>query len=255
MKKHLTFNPKLTFIVIPVLSLLSTGCLQSASDEADPDEDGQSAFIASEIDQLGQALESLPGNALTKTSASDADTLTGERVVERFAYQQECECFVRIAEYSDSRGYERTRLDSVTLLDSDGVALDHWDRGLIAKIVHNRHVTRHRGSHDMDVVFNTVAEFKTDNGTVVGVWNGTMNGFYEGEEFKSAAIEKVTREFAHGKFAFPVSGTVTVTRPLRIYAVEFLGDGKAVATITNRRTGRATLITIDRDYQEKAANI
>jgi hypothetical protein len=227
------------------------GCNKVADTEEDVSElDGQSAFIASEVDQMGQSLQGLPGTALAK-SAVDADTITGELVIERYAYNADCSCFLRKAEFTGSRGYERVRLDSVTLLDSAGQALTTWDRERIAKIVHKRHVTHTKGARQVDVHFNTEAVFKLDNDVVVGVWNGTMTGSFDGEEFKSATVSQVTREYRNGKFRFPISGSVTVVRPLRTYALQFLGEGDAQVTITHRRTGRVTIITVDRDYREK----
>lgn len=227
------------------------GCMNATESTDATELDGQSAFISSEVDQMGQSLGGLPDAALGKSGAIAADTITGELIIERYAFHDDCQCLVRTAEYSGSRGFERTRVDSVTLLDSAGGVLHFWERSKIAKIIHKRHVTRNKGSHDIDVHFNTEATFKLDNGVLVGVWNGTMTGTFDGEEFKSGTVSNVTREYKNGRFGFPIAGSVTVTRPLRIYSIEFLGSGDAKATITHRRTGKVTVITVDRNYQEK----
>jgi hypothetical protein len=253
--KPFTLNPKSLLLAgLALSSALFMGCETMADSNSETtNEDGQSAFITSEVDQMGQSLSDLSTDGLGKAAAPRVDTITGEKIVERFGYVEACECFIRKATYSNSNGYERTRLDSVTLLDSAGEVLTKWDRSLIAKIIHKRHITRNKGNHDMDVHVNTEATFKSDNGVWVGVWNGTMTGSFDGEAFKSATIENVTRSWVNGKFRFPSSGSVTVTRPLRIYAIEFLGEGDARATITHRISGKVTVITIDRNYQGKPA--
>ncbi len=252
------FNTLITFKTLGLASLVLgaqslIGCMNATESEDTAELDGQSAFISSEVDQMGQSLGDLPDAALGKSAAVAADTITGELILSRYAFHEECQCLVRKAEYSGSRGFERTRIDSVTLLDSAGAALSLWDRKKIAKIIHKRHVTRNKGSHDIDVQFNTEATFKLDNGVLVGVWNGTMTGTFDGDEFKSGTVTNITREYKNGRFGFPVAGSVTVTRPLRIYSIEFLGSGDAKATITHRRTGKVTVITVDRNYQEKPA--
>lgn len=247
------FHPQsFAIAAIALSSVFFTGCetiAESTSDDSNLD--GQSAFVTSEIDQMGQSLEGLPASGLAKEATSNADTITGEKIVERFGFVEDCSCFVRRASYTNSNGYERIRLDSVSLIDSAGEVMTEWNRRKVSKLVHKRHVTRNKGSHDIDVHFNTEATFKLDNGVLVGVWNGTMTGTFDGDDFKSATITNITREWANGKFNFPISGSVTVTRPLRIYAIEFLGDGDAKATITHRLNGKVTVITIDRNYQEK----
>jgi hypothetical protein len=150
------------FTGMATLATLFMGCETIAESENQMDaDDGQSAFITNEVDQMGQSLSGLSDGSLAKAGSSLADTITGEKIVERFGFVEACECFVRKASYTNSNGYERVRMDSVTLLDSSGAILSKWDRSLIAKLVHKRHITRNKGSHDIDVHINTEATFKT----------------------------------------------------------------------------------------------
>lgn len=248
-RKSSTFTMGLALGCFSLLNL--SACNKVTEVEEEETLDGQGAFITAEIDQMGQSLHQIPAPTLGKVAGNMADTLTGELVIESYAYQEACECFVRKAEFTGSRGYERQRLDSVTLVDSAGEILSSWQPLRIAKIVHKRHVTHTKGAHAIDVHFNTEAVFKRDNGMVVGVWNGTMTGSFDGDAFKSATVSQVTREFKNGRFGFPISGSVAVERPLRTYALQFMGEGDAQVTITHRRTGRVTVITVDRNFQEK----
>jgi hypothetical protein len=251
MKTKTKATHSLAFLGIALMTNSMVGCINSvAKEDTDTSMDGQSAFISSEMDQMGSSLQGLPGAMVGKVGTSQADTITTELILERYAFHEDCGCMVRTAEFTGSVGFERTRIDSVTLLDSAGEVLQTWDRSRIAKINHKRHVIRSKGPHAIDVHFITEATFKMDASVLVGVWNGTMTGTFDGEDFKSGTITQVTREYKNHGFGFPVSGTVTVTRPKRTYTIEFLGEGDAKATITNLRTGKVTVITIDRDYKE-----
>lgn len=228
-----------------------TGCITSGDNKvaSDYNSDGSGSFFTSEIDQMGQTLND---NSAPAAKVGVADTITGELVIQPFTYSADCKCFVRTATFTNSNGYERLRVDSVTLVDTNGDTLSVFNRKAMGKAFHKRHVTRTKGGMDFDVVFNMEVDIKMEGANKVGVWNGTMSGTFNGEPFKSATITNVTRVLTNGRFQFAESGTVEIDRPVFHFLLEFLGGGDAKLTITNKLNHKVHIITIDRDYKESA---
>ncbi len=230
-------------------ALLFSGCITKNEDAA-YGSDGTSAYMASEVDQMGQVYDQIsPDGAAAKTSAFGL-TITGELVVEPFAYHDDCACFVRHATYTGIRGYERDRVDSVTLIDSAGATMNVFKRAQVAKIIHKRNVVKTKGAKEADIRFDITVDIKTDAGVKKGVWNGTMTGTFDGQPFKSGSMDKVTRTWANGRFGFPESGTITLDRPVLNFLAEFLGDGRMKVTITNKVNKKIHVIWVDKDYNE-----
>jgi hypothetical protein len=198
---------------------------------------------------MGQTLGQFPAEGLAKTAEADF-VITGELVIAPWSYQEDCKCFVRKARYTGHKGYERERLDSVTFLDSAGAEMDKYRPSQVAKVIYRRNVHHEKGAREMDVRIDLTVDIKVEAGSKVGVWNGTMGGTFNGQEFKSATITNVVRPFSEGRFRFPGSGLIELTRPVYKFTVEFLGDGKAKVTIKNRLNGRIHMIWVDKDYKE-----
>ncbi|HKP95199.1 MAG TPA: hypothetical protein VJ385_05520 [Fibrobacteria bacterium] len=248
--KHSTLTLSLrTLALAGAASLALTGCLTKNEDASAYDSDGQSAYMASEVDQMGQVYDQIPGEAAAKSSAAGL-TVTGELVIEPFAYREACGCFVRHAAYEGIQGYERDRVDSVILLDSAGASMHKFDKARVATILHKRHVVKTKGAREADIHFEVTVDIKTDAGVKKGEWNGTMTGSYNGQEFKSGAVTKVIRVWENGRFHFPESGTIEVDRPVFHFLAEFLGDGKAKVTIRNKVNKKIHVLFVDKDYHE-----
>jgi hypothetical protein len=239
-----------TLALIGFASLAFTGCVTRNEEAAAYDSDGQGAFLVSELDQMGQSLGQLPDAPLGKVAESSGIVIRGELVVEPFAYQEDCQCFVRRARYTGQEGFERVRIDSVTFLDSAGEPMDAFRPARVAKVIYSRDVEREKGAREVQVRIDVTVDIKTEGGSKVGVWNGTMTGTFDGQEFKSGTIANVVRPFANGRFGFPESGIIDLTRPVFHYKVEFLGDSKAKVTIRNRLNGRIHVLWVDADYKE-----
>jgi len=242
-----------TLAFLGLAGLAFTGCVtQDAQDEeaADYASDGQGAFLVSELDQMGQSLGQIPGGALGKVAGDSGIVIRGELVIAPFAYREDCQCFVRRARFTGHEGYERTRLDSVTFLDSAGEPMDAFRPARVAKVIYSRDVEREKGAREIQVRIDVTVDIKTEGGAKVGVWNGTMTGAFNGQEFKSATIANVVRPFADGRFGFPESGLIELTRPVYHYKVVFLGDSQAKVTIRNRRNGRIHVLWVDAEYNE-----
>jgi hypothetical protein len=249
--KRFKLTPALhTLAIAGASSLLMTGCIMN-KEEGAYNSDGQAAYVTSEVDQMGQVYDQIPGTAAAKIGGGLA--ITGELVVEPFAYKADCECFVRRATFDGIRGYERDRVDSVTLLDSNGATMDAFKPALISRILHKRHVVKSKNGREADIHFEFTADIKSDAGVKKGVWNGAMTGTYNGQEFKSGSVTKVTRVWEGGRFGFPESGGISLDRPVFGFLVEFLGDGKAKATITNKVNKKVHVLWVDKDYNESDA--
>lgn len=226
-----------------------TGCLADADQEGIRS-DGQSSFLTSEVDHMGEVLNTGSSEAAPTLGGIDTGSIVGELVIDPLKYQADCQCFVRRAKFTGQNGFERIRLDSIWLLDDTGAKLDKFNLAAVAKVIHKRHVMKSRDANDVDVHIDTEMELKTLNGDKVGVWNGTMTGTYNGDAFKSGTITNVTREFKDGRFHFPQSGSIEVVRPVFKFLVEFQGDGRAKVTITNQKTGRIRILWVDRNHRE-----
>jgi hypothetical protein len=239
-----------TLAIAGASSLLMTGCIAN-KEESSYASDGQAAYMTSEVDQMGQVYDQIPGTAAAKIG--EGLTITGELVVEPFAYKADCECFVRHATFDGITGYERDRVDSVTLLDSNGETMNVFKPALISKILHKRHVVKSKNGREADIHFDFTVDIKTDAGVKKGVWNGTMTGTYNGQEFKNGSMTKVTRTWEGGHFGFPESGEIALERPVFKFLVEFLGDEKAKVTITNKLNKKIHVLWVDKDYHESDA--
>jgi hypothetical protein len=232
-------------------ALAFTGCITSGDDSAASDNDGQAAYVTSEVDQMGQVYGQI-GGAAAKTSALGLGgvTITGELVIDPFRYHDSCQCFVRHAVFTGMKGFERDRLDSVKLYDSAGALMDKWHPAQIAKIVHSRNVKKSGNAKQADIRFDITVDIKSDGGVRKGTWNGTMTGSYNGSEFKSGTMTNVVRAWDNGHFGFPESGTIEIDRPVLHLLAEFLGDSKAKVTIKNKVTGKIRILYVDADYHE-----
>ncbi|MEO6097142.1 MAG: hypothetical protein ABIW76_16280 [Fibrobacteria bacterium] len=241
-------------VLIGGASLLFSGCLmnakENATEKSEYDSDGQSAYMATEVDQMGQVYDQMPStDAALKTSASGL-TITGELVIEPFKYDGGCSCFIRHAVYTGQKGYERDRIDSVTLLDSTGATMDKFNKSKVAKIIHKRNVTKTKDAKQADIRFDITVDIKSDAGVRKGEWNGTMTGSFNGQEFKSGSMTKLIRVWENGRFHFPEAGTIELDRPVFHFLAEFLGDGKAKFTITNKVNHKIHILFVDKNYHE-----
>ena len=231
-----------------------TGCLTSEDKaSAASDNDGQAAYMTSEVDQMGQVYGQIGDNALGKESALGL-TITGELVIEPFKFHEDCGCFVRHAVYTGMKGYERDRLDSVKLYDSAGAVMSAWRPAKIAKIVHSRNVTKAKDGREADIRFDITVDIKSEGGVKKGDWNGTMTGSYNGSEFKSGTMTDVIRTWNDGHFAFPEAGTIEIDRPIFHFLAEFLGDSKAKVTVKNKLNGKIHVYLVDANYNETETN-
>ena len=136
------------------IALTFTGCMTN-EEKSDFNSDGQAAYLTSETDQMGQVYGQIGGGAAEKTSALDF-TITGELVVEPFAYKADCGCFVRHAVFTGMKGYERDRLDTVRLYDTAGAPMDKFRPAQVGKIVHSRNVTKSKNGKQSTLLIDSL---------------------------------------------------------------------------------------------------
>jgi hypothetical protein len=219
---------------------------------------GENAFIKQESENMGAVWNS--GTAAAPKLAVDTstpDTITGDLVIVRLHYDSACGCFVRTANFTNSVGYERQRLDTITLVDSSGNNMPTFHPEHAASLVHKRHVTRINANtgKEVDCYFNTTLTWTTDSaGHREGIWNGTISGSFNGVIFKSGTITNVVRAFhpdhpLNRWFGFPSAGTIHLERLILgvnfTIDVVFTGEGTATVTITNTKNGNVHIINID----------
>lgn len=247
-----TLNHLKAILMMGAAAASLTGCIMSGdkTSKSDYASDEQSAFMVSEVSSMGSAADQM-GAPAAKLGIDSSD-ITGELVIDPFKYDSTCKCFVRKAKFTNDKGYERLRFDSLTFVDTNGDTLSVFDRKAVGKFYHKRHVIRSKGGNDFDVTFDIQVDVKTEGSDKVGVWNGTAVGSYNGEALAQGSIVDVKRVVTNGHYGFPVSGSVEIDRPFFHFTIEFLGDGRAKATIKNKKNGRIHIIWIDVDGKESA---
>src|SRR4029078_2333742 len=117
-------------------------------------------------------------------------------------YDSTCHCFVRRAKFTNDNGYERLRFDTITFVDTHGDTMSLFNRKALGKFFHKRHVMKSKGPYDIDVLFDIQVEVKTEGTDKVGIWNATMSGTFNGQEFKSGTVTNVKRVVVDHHFAF-----------------------------------------------------
>ena len=243
------------FAFTGLVALALNGCLTSDNPKITTySDDGQGAFIVSEMDQMGQVTGDFSGGVAAKISADNHHKIKGELVVQPMTYDTSCQCFVRGSEFTGTQGFERMRMDTIRLVSITGLPMDHFNIDSLSYITHTRHVTRTGPKNAIDVSISVTVNITTDIlGGHKGVWNGTMTGTFNGETFKSGTITDVVRVYdpASGEFLFPESGTVVITRPNYQYTVVFLGNGQAQVTIVKLITNeKVHVFGLGGDYKE-----
>ncbi len=181
-----------------------------------------------------------------------AEPLPGEDVQEPLTFHEDCACFVRRATYTGVPGYERERIDTVSLIDSSGGTITtSMETAKAATIHHKRHVNSLEGSRAAHILFDLVADVTTGPDSVTkSVWNGTITGDFNGLEIRNGAVDSVTRIWADSSFGYPVSGSITIDSDLSELVIRYHEDSSATATITNHNNGNSYGLNLDRQFRE-----
>jgi hypothetical protein len=219
---------------------LFTGCglgpNNSVSDEF-------ARISSQEVANMGANSSTMIGSPLSKEAAAAGDTTYYDWKIHPYTWNAGIGSYVRSAIFSNlTDGYDRTRVDTLTFKDAAGNPLQHPTLSTVKSIDHIRDVTRTKSGNELNirVVMNSVINLSPDT---THVKNGTITGTYDGERIGTGAITNVTRQRTNGFWQFPSSGAIACDFPRRSYLVEFLGNGDAKLTVTNKATDKTTVVT------------
>jgi hypothetical protein len=183
--------------------------------------------------------------ALSKTVAS-VDTSYINWTVHPFAWDSASQSFIRSASLTTSKGYERTRTDTITFLDASGNALRFPTRATVSFIRHHRQVVQDKGDITATLNFNVIDTINKGTDTTF-VKNGVMTGTCDDQQISSGTITNVTRLLVNGAWQFPSTGTIATTMPRYTFTCQFIGNGQATVTIHNLVNNKTRVITITVD--------
>lgn len=234
-----------------------TGCMTD-SPKSDYATDGESALLKQEAENMGTVLNSAQTAAGKIAADTTYDTLTSELVITPIHFDSAITGWVRTAQYTGWKGFERQREDTVYLEDSAGNKMGMpFTPRLAARVIHIRHVTRINPNtgKEVDLNFNTVLTWAFHGDSLFGVWNGTIDGTFNGNPFKQGTITNVERPFTgltglalgRGVFGVATSGTISIQKLVFDIEIEFLGGGDAKVTVTNTVNHKVHILNIDRD--------
>jgi hypothetical protein len=213
---------------------------------------GPSEDISDEFAQISsQEVSNMSANSSTMIKEGSAqknavfygDTIYYDWNIIPYTWDENSGSYVRTATVACSDGYERVRIDTVTFKDAAGTALRNPTILTVKTISHVRTVTRTKSGNELNIRFVLQSTISTSP-EITHVKNGTMSGKYNDEEITSGAITEVSRVFSNGRWQFPRSGTITADFPRRSFEAEFLGNGDAELTITNKATDKTRVIRI-----------
>lgn len=244
MKQYLT---NLRFVILTLIA--GMGCVFSGCTRNDNISDEFARISAQEVSNM-DANSSTMINAptLAKRAAVAADTVYYDWTVYPYTWDSTIGGYIRTATITASDGYDRLRVDTLIFKDAAGTGLRHPTFATCDSIYHVRNVKRTKGGNELDIRVEMHSSINLTPDTT-HVKNGTISGTYDGEQAATGTITAVTRVYSGGYWHFPESGTISVDFPRRTYVVDFLGSGSAKLTITNRSTGKTTIVTYQVDQK------
>jgi len=244
MKKHTATAA----IIFGTTALWFAGCSPLAS--KDKLSDGTAGDISMEVAQMSS--ESSVGLAKTVAVQQEfADTVvySNEIVLQRWTYDPGSKWWTRSFEDSLWDGRAFTRTDSLQFTDSASQLLTTMPAWVTTSgWTHIRHVTRHGLVNTFNSRFAmTVVVAK--GADTIATWNGTVSGTWNGAVFSNTTVANVVRKFANVGgvhwWRFPLSGTIAIDNPLRIWNVTFTGGGTAEVAVTRKSDNKQKTFTID----------
>lgn len=237
-------------MVSALLAFSLSGCelnpLAAKKAEASLDLNGEAALLVQEMQHMSAVSGS--NTVAAKTSAGVPDTEYVYKDITPSTYDSSCACRIRTETIKTDEGNDRERIDSIFYKDANGNPLHYRNFEKLKSVHHVRRITHKNGGKEAQIRIVTDMTVAIGSDTT-GTWNGTISGSYDGEEFKTGTISNVVRKFTNGHWDYPESGTVSVDRPKYTHQILFLGDGRAKATRTEKKTGNTTVIMIDRNFR------
>jgi hypothetical protein len=157
-------------------------------------------------------------------------------------YSYNGQSWVRTATLTTSRGYVRTRVDTITFYNAAGTVVEFPRLDTFVTLHHVRSVTQSKGDITATLTFNVTDVITRGSTDTTLVKNGTITGTCDGQLLKSGLITGVTRTFNSGAWQFPSSGTISILMPRYTFNLVYTGGGSATATIDNLVTGKTRIV-------------
>ncbi len=236
------------FMCLAALPLIAlTGCnfspLQTEND--DPQitvEDGNAGSASLELQDMGDAAMELWNG----TRESMQDTINIDITIIPWKYNATVEGWVREAKGTLDGG-EVTRYDTLWFYDASGAAQMIPSMATTASY---RHVRSVNGTYNNTFTYRYEMNVVLEKGATdtVFVFNGTINGEFNGESVDNTVISNVKRKLIHLPFrwlAFPHEGTIAIDRPFKTVYIEFGGAQTAKVTVTRKSDGKTWVYTIN----------
>lgn len=221
--------------------LMSSGCFLGPRDEIS---DEFARIASQEVSNMSANSSTMIGeNAAAKSAATTGDTIYYDWNVYPYAWDATSGSYIRTATVIGSDGYERIRVDSVTFKDASGTALQYPALLTVKTISHVRSVSRTKSGNELNIRIAMQSTLSTSP-EITHVKNGTISGTYNGESIATGTISNVTRVYTNRHWQFPRSGSISVDFPRRSFEAEFLGNGDAELTITNKTTDKTRVIRV-----------
>ncbi|MFH1761047.1 MAG: hypothetical protein ABIA63_08090 [bacterium] len=247
----MSFQNKILQIVGITAVLIYVGCGNRSLDADFAGSDGNSGFIASEVNDMGNAALDQLSAGLGKVLSADQDTYYVDVEINPW-HKIEPGIWAREANANFPQG-QRNRKDTVYFYNSAGELAEKPTLATVDSVVHNRSVIRARNGNEVEISLHMEIVINKNTGDTTSVKNGSIKGFYNNIQFRSSIIKDVTRKREQGKWnKFPESGSISIDRPLRSIEIEFKGNGQATATVTRKRDSRAVVVNIDVNTGEES---
>lgn len=229
------------------LLIALTGCkfspLQTENDDNQITvEDGNAGTASFELQDMGDAAMELWGTARENLQ----DTINIDITIIPWHYDTTVKGWIRAAE-GILEGGEVTRYDTLWFYDASGNTKMIPSMATTAsyrhvRSVHGTYYNTFNYRYEMNV---TIEKGAADT---VFVFNGTINGEFNGESIDNTVISNVKRRLIHLPFrwlSFPYEGTISIDRPLFSIYVEFGGAQTAKVTVTRKSDGKTWVYTIN----------
>ncbi len=233
--------------LIAVTLIAFTGCnfspLQSDDDNSQfTADDGNAGTASLELNDMGDAAMELWGSA----RESLQDTVNIDITIIPWKYDAAVGGWIRAAE-GTFEGGEVTRYDTLWFYDVSGntemvPSMETTASYRHVRTVSGTYINPFNYRYEMNV---TIEKGASDT---VFVFNGFINGEFNGESVDSTVISNVKRRLIHLPFrwlSFPFEGTILVDRPFRTVYIEFGGAQTAKVTVTRKSDGKTWVYTIN----------
>lgn len=220
---------------------LMPGCATQSSDNGASSAQMASDEVANMSSTAGAIMST--GGGAAKTIAT-ADTINW--TVHPFAWDSVSNSFTRTASFTTSKGYARTRIDTITFMDAAGNALRFPTRATVATIHHVRHVEQDKGDITATLDFNIIDTISKGSDTTF-IKNGVMTGTCDGQQVAAGTITNVIRHLVNGMWQFPASGTIATNMPRYTLTIQYIGNNQATVTIHNLMNNKTRIVTLTVD--------